>query len=244
MELEGRVALVTGGAKRIGRSIALALAARGAHVAITYHSSRREAQDTVLELRRHSVQALALKADMQDSRHIRRLVEATYRQFGRLDILVNSASIFERTPYAHLTQAEWDYHLATNLTAPFLCALHASRLMQRHGGGKIINITDWAGERPYRDYVPYCVSKAGLTALTKALARELGPAIQVMAIAPGPVLPPPDMTAAERRRAVTRLPLGRWGSPQDVASAVVFAIEGNDFMTGTTIYVDGGRSIA
>lgn len=244
MDMDGRVALVTGGAKRLGRSIALALAQRGAHVAISYRSSSREAKDTVLALRRHSVQALAIKADMANPRQITRLFRTVERHFARFDILVNSASLFERTPYARLTEAAWDRHLDANLKGPYLCSLAASRLMQRRGEGKIINLTDWAGERPYRDYLPYCVSKAGLTALTKALARELAPGIQVLAVAPGPILPPLDLSAAERRRAVARVPLGRWGTPQDIARAVVFAIEGSDFMTGTTIAVDGGRSIA
>jgi len=175
---------------------------------------------------------------------VRRLVAQTVKQLGRLDVLVNNAAVFFKTPWASLNEHDWDRALDANLKGPFLCALTASQLMKRRGGGKIINIADWAGERPYRDYLPYCVSKAGLIALTKALAKELAPSIQVIAIAPGPILPPPDMTPAARRRAIQHLPLKRWGSPQDIASAVTFALGATDFITGTTIYVDGGRLIA
>jgi len=244
MILPGRVALVTGGARRIGQAIAVALARRRANVVISYRSSRREAAQTVEQLRRFGVRAEAIRADVSRPRDVRALFRHVARRFGRLDVLVNNASLFVRTPLARLTERSWDAHLDANLKGPFLCALLAIRLMRKAGGGKIINITDWAGERPYRGYLPYCVSKAGLTALTKALAKELAPRIQVIAVAPGPILPPAGQTRAERLRVVRRVPLKRWGAPEDVANAVVFAIEGTDFMTGSTIYVDGGRLIA
>jgi NAD(P)-dependent dehydrogenase (short-subunit alcohol dehydrogenase family) len=243
MRLPGRVALVTGGARRVGRTIALALARRRAHVVISYRTSRADAQRTVERLAALGVRAAAIRADLSQAADARRLIRQVARRFGRLDVLINNASVFARTPLARLTERQWDLHLDTNLKGPFLCSLLASRLMQRRGGGKIINLTDWAGERPYPDHLPYCVSKAGLTALTKALAKELAPRIQVIAIAPGPILPPPDMRPAQRRRAVKNVPLRRWGSPQDIANAVLFAIEGTDFMTGSTIYIDGGRLI-
>lgn len=244
MELVDRVALVTGGAIRLGRTIAMTLAQHGANVIITYRTSRDQAYETLEHLRDLGSLADAIRADVSDAQDVNALIARVQRKFGRLDVLVNNASIFKRTPFATLTESAWDAHLDANLKGPFLCALAASRLMKRRGGGKIINIADWAGERPYRDYLPYCVSKAGLLALTKALAKELAPSIQVIAIAPGPILPPPDMTPSARRRAVQRLPLKRWGSPQDIANAVTFALEATDFITGTTIYVDGGRLIA
>lgn len=244
MTLNGRVALVTGGARRVGRAIALALAARQAQVVLSYRTSRTEAAEAVEELRDLGVRAEAVRADVSFTRDVAALITRIARRFGRLDVLVNNAAIFERTPFATLTERGWDRHLDANLKGPFLCALFASRLMRKHGGGKIVNLADWAGERPYRDYLPYCVSKAGVIALTKALAKELAPMIHVIAIAPGPMLPPPDMRQPERRRVITRVPLKRWGSPQDIANTVVFALEGTDFMTGTTIYVDGGRLIA
>lgn len=244
MHLEGAVALVTGGAHRVGRAIALALAARGARVLITYRTAHREARLTLSDLQASGARAEAFRLDVANAREVQRVFAQIARTVGRLDILVNNAAVFQRTPFARLTERVWDAHMDTNLKGAFLCALSASRLMRARGAGKIINIADWAGERPYRDYLPYCVSKAAVIALTKALAKELAPSIQVVAVAPGPILPPPDSTAAQRRRAVQRLPLQRWGSPEDIANTVVFAIEGTDFMTGSTIFVDGGRSIA
>ncbi|MBI3311973.1 MAG: SDR family oxidoreductase [Candidatus Omnitrophica bacterium] len=243
MTLQGRVALVTGGARRVGQAIALALAHAGAHVVISYRAARQEAHETVEQLLTAGVRAEAIQADVSNAAQTRRLLQRIERRFGQLDVLVNSAAIFERTPFGTLTERDWDHHLDANLKGPFLCALSASRLMRRHGG-KIINIADWAGDRPYRDYLPYCVSKAGVIALTKALAKELAPTIHVMAIAPGPILPPNTMTPAERRRIIARVPLKRWGSPDDIARTVLFALTGTDFMTGSVIYVDGGRLIA
>ena len=243
MRLEGAVALVTGGAHRLGRAIALTLAARGARVLITYRTAHREARLTLSDLQASGARAEAFRLDVANAREVQRVFAQIARKIGRLDILVNNAAVFQRTPFARLTERDWDLHLDTNLKGAFLCALSASRLMQARGG-KIINIADWAGERPYRDYLPYCVSKAGVIALTKSLAKELAPSIQVVAVAPGPILPPQDFTPAQRRRAIQRVPLKRWGSPEDIANAVVFAIEGTDFMTGSTIFVDGGQLIA
>ena len=244
MVLQGRVALITGGARRIGHVVAMALASRGAQVVISYQRSSKAAIETVGALRDLGVKAEAMSADVSSASDVTRLFQRIERNFGRLDVLVNNASIFERTPFEKLTEKDWDRHLDINLKGAFLCAVAAGRLLRRRAQGKIINIADWAGDRPYRDYLPYCVSKAGLITLTKALAKELAPKIQVVSIAPGPMLPPEGMTTAERRAAIARLPLKRWGSPEDVANAVLFAIEGSDFITGTTIYVDGGRSIA
>ena len=244
MQLKRRVALVTGGAVRVGRAIAEGLAGRGAHVAISYRTSRKQADEAVAAFRRRGVRAIAVRADLSKVDDAKRLVATVIKEFGRLDVLVNSASVFERLPIEKITEAAWDRHLETNLKGPAFLSLFAAREMKRHVGGKIINITDWAGERPYTDYLPYCISKAGLIALTKALAKELAPTIQVIAIAPGPILAPPDMTREERERVLKRVPLQRWGEPRDIANAVLFAVEGTDFMTGSTIYVDGGRMIA
>lgn len=244
MQLTGRVALITGGAKRLGQAIALALAGRRAHVAFSYRTSAREARATADMIRRLGVDALPVKADVSKAEDVRQLIRRVERQFGRLDVLVNSAANFDRVAFARLSEQAWDRALDTNLKGPFLCALEASRLMRKHGGGKIINFADWAGVRPYRDYLPYCVSKAGVIGLTKALAKELAPHIQVNAIAPGPVLPPPGMSPAARRRIAARVPLRRWGSPRDIANTVLFLVEGTDFITGSTIFVDGGQLIA
>jgi len=243
MTLEGRVVLVTGGAKRIGRAIALAVARHRARIAISYRTSAPDAHRTLKELAQLGAQALAVRADLSKPAEVRRLMARIQQRFGGLDVLVNSAATFERTPLAALSEREWDAALDTNLKGPFLCALYASRLMKQRGG-KIINLADWAGIRPYRDYLPYCVSKAGVIGLTKALAKELAPSIQVNAIAPGPILPPAGMSEQDRRRIVQRVPLKRWGNPQDIVNTVLFLIEGTDFMTGSTIFVDGGQLIA
>lgn len=244
MRLHNRVALITGGVQRVGYTIAKALAARGAKLVLSYRTSARQAVEATSALERMGADVITVRADLTKHAEVARLIHRTRRRFGRLDILVNNAAIFIRTPLTHLTAAQWDQTLDANLKGPFLCALHASRLMSQHGGGKIINVADWAGVRPYRDYLPYCVSKAGVIGLTKALAKELAPRIQVNAVAPGPVLPPDHMSAAARRRIAQRVPLQRWGSPQDIANTVLFLIEGTDFMTGSVVCVDGGQLIA
>ena len=244
MTLEGRVVLVTGGAKRLGQSIALALARRGASVVISYRSSQQEAQKTLQKLLRLESKASAIPADLTKEISVKRLMTCIQKKYGRLDVLINSAANFERTPFERLTEHRWDHALDTNLKGTFLCALHASRLMRRYKSGKIINIADWAGLRPYRNYLPYCVSKAGIFGLAQALAKELAPNIQVNAIAPGPILPPEGMSSHECTRILQRVPLKRWGSPDDIANTVLFLIEGTDFMTGSTVFVDGGQLIA
>ncbi len=243
MILTDRVVLVTGGARRLGQAITMALAKRHAHVVLSYRNSEREARATVAALQRFGIRTLAVRADLNNADDVQRLIDRVRRTFGRLDVLINSAANFHRTPFASLTERDWDAALDTNLKGPFLCALYASRLMRRHGG-KIINLADWSGVRPYRDYLPYCVSKAGVIALTKALAKELAPRIQVNAVAPGPILAPPDMSRSTKARIAKRVPLKRWGSPKDIINAILFLLEGTDFMTGSTIFVDGGQLIA
>ena len=244
MTLLDRVVLVTGGAHRIGQTIALTLASHQAHVVLSYRHAAHDAAATVKTLQEHGTRPLAVRADVSRAGEVRRLMARIRARYGRLDVVVNNAAIFPRTPFDQLSERAWDQTLDTNLKGPFLCSLYGSKLMRRHGGGKIINIADWAGVRPYRHYLPYCVSKAGVIGLTNALAKELAPRIQVNAIAPGPMLPPSDMSRSQRARIVARVPLQRWGSPQDIANTVVFLIEGTDFMTGSTIFVDGGQLIA
>ena len=160
MHLRNRVVLVTGGAKRVGWAIAEAVAAQGAVVALTYRQSAAQAHAAVKALQRQGAQAAAFRADLSKAAEVRRLMQQVQQRFQRLDVLINSAANFDRIPFAQLTEADWDHALDTNLKGPFLCALYGSRLMK--SGGKIINIADWAGVRPYRDYLPYCVSKAGV----------------------------------------------------------------------------------
>lgn len=243
MQLKGRGVLVTGAAKRVGRAVALALAGRGANVVVHYHESQEAATRTIEEIKALGVRSTALRADLAKVSDIEALVKETAEFLGRLDVLVNNASVFWRTPLETITERDWDVHLDVNLKATFFCAQAAARIMQKQGEGKIVNISDWAGYRPYPDYIPYCVSKAGVIALTQVLARTLAPTIQVNGVAPGPVLLPEDYDENEREKIVRDTPLGRLGSPDDVAQAVLFLIEGSDFITGHTLVVDGGRLI-
>ncbi len=244
MDVNGKVALVTGAGVRVGREIALTLARRGMDLAVHYNSSRGPAEETVEEARRAGVRAEAFQADLGDVGRIRDLVAAIEAAFGRLDVLVNSAAIFPRTPWDEIDEATWDQTLAVNLKAPFFTAWHAARLMRAGGGGKIINIADWAGLRPYRHYLPYVVSKGGIITMTKALAKELAPDIAVNAIAPGPVMLPEEFDAEAAKRIAKATLLDRLGSPGDVAASVVYLVEMTDFVTGHILVVDGGRLIA
>jgi len=185
---------------------------------------------------------VAVRADLARREEAGRVIAAAVEAFGRVDILVNSASVFRRTPWPDLSEAEWDEHLEVNLTAPFLLAAAAGRLMQRQGHGKIVNLADIGGVKIWADYLPYSVSKAGLIALTRGLAKALAPAVQVNAIAPGVVLLPEAATAEERTRAVRRIPLGRLGTPGEVAHTLLYLVE-NDFVTGQVIALDGGQSL-
>jgi NAD(P)-dependent dehydrogenase (short-subunit alcohol dehydrogenase family) len=244
MELRGRWALVTGGAKRIGVVIARELAGRGANVIVHYHTSASEAADVVASLRALGVEADALPADLGDSAQVLRLAADAEARSGGIAVLVNNASNYLRARFDALTEAIWGASLDVNLKAPFLLSWTIGRAMRERGEGTIVNLADWAGERPYRDYLPYCVSKAGMIALTKALAKELAPTVRVNAVAPGPVLPPDDFgpdTLAAIRRAT---PLGRIGTPEDVARAIRFLAEEASFSTGSILHVDGGRGIA
>ena len=244
MGLGGRWALVTGSAKRVGRSIALELAGRGANVVVHYNASASEAASTVRELEALGVRAFALSADLSRTAEVHALAREAEERSGGIDVLVNNASNYLRAPFEALTEAVWDASLDVNLKAPFLLAWVLGRAMRARRGGRIINLADWAGERPYDDYLPYCVSKAGIICLTKALAKALAPEVQVNAVAPGPVLPPDELPPAERAAIVRATPLKRFGKPDDVARCVRFLAEEADFSTGALFLVDGGRLIA
>ena len=244
MDLRHKNVLVTGAAKRIACEIARALAQRGANIVVHYRTSAADARRVVAELKAFGVDAIPVQADQRHGRAVRAAVAKAVRHFERIDVLINTAAIYERTPFATLTEKDWDRHLEANLKGPFLFALEVGRHMQRKRiRGKIINFADWAAYRPYRDYLPYCVSKAGIVCLTQALAKELGPRVNVNAIAPGPVLLPPDFSASEKRAIIQSTVLERLGSPQDIVNAVLYLLEGGDFVTGHTLIVDGGRLI-
>ena len=243
--LAGQVALVTGGAKRVGQAIALELAAAGADVLVHYHSSDpASVADTLAAIRARGVRAEALPADLGEAAGVERLFAGLRQHFGRLDILVNSAALFQQRRLQQVSLADWDHTMAVNLRAPFLCTQAAARLMQAQQppGGVIINILDRGVDGPWQAYAHHGVSKAALWALTQVSALELAPAIRVNAVVPGPVLPSAGMSA-ERWRAVTQAtPLGRAGSAEDVARAVSF-LAGADYVTGEALRVNGGEHL-
>ena len=240
-ELTGKTALVTGGAVRVGRAIALALAAAGCDVAIGYKSSATAARATVAELGRLGVRAVAVRADLADPAAARRLVATAARQLGRLDLLVNNAALLARTPLATTTPAQFDRLLAVNLRGAFFCAQAAARAMGRRGG-RIVNIADVGGVRAWPGYIPYCISKAGVLMLTRGLAAALAPRIQVNAVGPGVVLLPEGFDETLERKLAARVPMRRHGRPEDVAAAVRFFATCPDYITGQVLFVDGGAT--
>jgi NAD(P)-dependent dehydrogenase (short-subunit alcohol dehydrogenase family) len=240
-ELTGKVALVTGGAVRVGRAIALALAGAGADVAIGYRRSAAEARATVGALSARGARAAAINADVGRPADARRLVAETVKRLGRLDILVNNAAVFFRTPFATVTPAEFDRIIAVNLKGAFFCAQAAARAMRRRGG-RIINIADVGATRAWPGYIPYGISKAGIVMLTKGLAVALAPAIQVNAVGPGVVLLPDGFPRASGKGLAARIPMGRHGEPADVAEAVRFFATCPEFITGQVLFVDGGAT--
>jgi NAD(P)-dependent dehydrogenase (short-subunit alcohol dehydrogenase family) len=245
MELADRIVLLTG-AKRIGAEIAAAVAARGADVAVAYRSSQREAEDVAGRVRATGRRALLVQADVSDPDSCRAMVQAVEDEFGRLDVLVNMASMYQRVPFAELDPASWKRQLGVDLDGSFYSARAAVPLMQRTGGGRIVNFADWvaASGRPrYPGFVAYYVAKAGVAALTEALALELAASgILVNAIAPGPILAPPGTAEEEVQAVIDATPLGRWGGPEEIVKAVLALID-SDFITGETVRVDGGRHL-
>ncbi len=241
MELKGRVALVTGAGKRVGRAIAMALADRGAMIAIHYRSSKAEAAEGVAAITSRGGQAEAFAANLTSVAAIEKMVAEVLNRFRRIDVLVNSASVFYRKPLEELTEEDWDINLDTNLKAPFFLCKFAGAAMRRQGAGKIVNIGDWAGIRPYNNYLPYTVSKTGLIGLTRAMAKALAPQVHVNLVALGPVMPPDDYDAAEVEKLKQATLTKTLGSPEEVARAVLYLCEGTDFTTGSTLMLDGGR---
>jgi NAD(P)-dependent dehydrogenase (short-subunit alcohol dehydrogenase family) len=245
MELAGRVALITGG-RRIGVVVATELARGGTDVAIVYRQSRAEAEETADAVRGLGRRALVLQADLADPESCDRVVDDTVHTLGRLDILVNMASLYLAKPFDDITVDEWDAQLAVDLRATWLCARAAVPHMRRLRGGRIINFADWvarSGRPRYTGYLSYYVAKAGVMALTEALALELATdQILVNAIAPGPIVAPEGISDEEFARVELATPLGRWGGEMEIAKAVLALVD-TDFMTGETVRVDGGRHL-
>jgi|TARA_B100002003_G_scaffold246690_1_gene276872 NAD(P)-dependent dehydrogenase (short-subunit alcohol dehydrogenase family) len=245
MNLNGRAVLITGG-KRVGAAVASGLAAGGANVALSYNRSKADAEQAAAAVEAEGRRAVAIQVDLSQPEECARLVNGSAKTLGRLDILVNMASVYSRTAYDELTEQDWDRSLAVDLTASFLCARAAVPYMRAQGGGRIVNFADWvaASGRPrYVGFLPYYVAKRGVIALTEALALELADdQILVNAIAPGPIRPPDGLNETALAEVERVTPLGRWGGDQEIVKAVLALVE-TDFMTGETIRVDGGRHL-
>jgi len=240
-KLAGRVALVTGAGKRLGRAVALRLAAEGADVAVHYGKSEVEARGVVAEIEKVGRRAAAFSAQLTDVRAIQKLVEDVAARFERLDILINCAANFLETKFGQTTEATWDASLDTNLKAPFFCAQAAAPYLANSGRGVIVNFADIGGLLGWREYLPHSLSKAGVILMTRILAKELAPKIRVNAIAPGTITMPGDPPEWQRDF-IRRAPLQRTGTPEDICDAVMFLIEA-EFVTGQVLVVDGGRTL-
>jgi NAD(P)-dependent dehydrogenase (short-subunit alcohol dehydrogenase family) len=243
MIIEGKTALITGGAHRVGKAITLTLARAGANVVVNYYSSDAAARETVREAEALGVGGLAVQADVGVLAQARALVASAADRFGAVDILINSASIWLKTPLPMGDFADWHRVLGVLLDGSMYLADAVAPMMQARGEGAMVNIVDLSAWKPFSGYVAHSVGKAGLLALTRALALELAPAVSVNAVAPGPVLPPPDYGPAQVERVASRTLKGRWGSAQDVADAVRFLVEA-DYITGEVLVVDGGERMA
>lgn len=246
MDMKGKVALVTGGAHRVGRAIALALAEAGADLAIHYGRAADEARATVDELLGMGVRARAYAADLAQPASIAALFEALAADFGGLDILVNSAAAFPYRRFERMTAEEWDHTLAVNLRAPFLCTQAAAKLMRaapRETPGLVVNIADLSGVKVWPGYAAHGVSKAGLLQLTRSAALELAPQVRVNALVLGPIMPVHQRGEDEAwQKLIASLPLGRPGGGAEVGRAVRYLAE-SDFITGATVALDGGESL-
>ena len=245
MDLQDKVTLITGGA-RIGKAIAQALTDRGSHLVLTYRKSKKSAEEAASYARACGREVLLIKTDLTLNRDLADIISKVKRRFGRLDILVNMASVYEARSLTKLGFKDWDRDMNANLRHAYYLSLQAARLMNRTEGGRIINFADWtarSGRPRYRNLLPYYVAKSGIIGLTEALALELAPKILVNAIAPGPILPPAGgVSRKENEEVLQNTPLRKWGGAQEIAKVVLFLIE-TDFVTGECIRVDGGRHL-
>ncbi len=243
LPLAGQVALVTGAAKRIGRSIALRLGAEGADVVVNYSTSELEAEQVVSEIRKLGQRARAIRANVSRAAEVEAMFAEVDREFGRLDILVNNAGKFFAANFLDLTESQWDDIMDTNLKSQFLCAQTAARIMNRSMKvgvrGRIVNLSSLGGLLAWPKFTHYCVSKAGVIMLTRCLARALAPEILVNSVAPGTIQFPGELPDEDY---IHRAPLGRTGTGEDIAEAVLFFVK-TEFVTGQVLAVDGGRML-
>lgn len=242
MQLQNSVALITGAAMRVGKTTALALANKGAKIAFTYLNDDEPWPETLAEIRAVGGEALALPLDVRQIEQPRVVVEQVVAHFGRIDVLVNNASVWLRAPFLEITPPQWQMALDINLTGPFLCAQAVAPHMLAQKSGVIINITDLSAFQTWPEYAHHAASKAGLVALTRVMAAELAPHVRVNAIAPGTVLLPDNAPAEKKRWAIENSLLKRIGSPEDAAKTIIFLAE-MDFATGAVYFMDGGRAL-
>jgi NAD(P)-dependent dehydrogenase (short-subunit alcohol dehydrogenase family) len=243
MNPQAKTALITGGAHRVGKAITLALAQASANVVIVYHTSADAAHETEAEARACGVGVLAVPADVADHAQVRAMVDTAVARFGSIDILVNAASLFRQTPFPMTDVSPWEQVIAVSLHGSFYCANAIAPLMLQQGAGVIVNIADLMALELRPHFAAHNVGKAALIALTRQLAVDLAPTACVNAVAPGLVLPPPNMSPERAAALAADTLLGRWGTPQDVADAVLYLIRA-EFVTGEVIVVDGGERFA
>lgn len=240
MEIPGKVALVTGGAIRVGKAITMMLAQAGADVIVNYFSSSTAADETVAEAQALGVRARAIQCDVSDWTQVRRMADEIVREFGGVDIIVNSASLFERTPFPTDDISAWQRVTGISIDGPFYVCNTLVPSMLARGGGAIVNIVDLSAWEPWPNFAAHSVSKAGLLAFTRQLALELAPTVRANAVAPGPVMPPPNYNEKAAAQAAQGTMLKRWGKPEDVAFAVRYLLEA-EYVTADVITVDGGE---
>lgn len=239
------VALVTGAGRRLGRAIARALAEHGFDVVLNYHTSHQGAESAARAIQGLGRRALVVKADITKRVDVNDLVRKSMAEFGRLDLLVNNAAVFQRASLRTMTERAWERALAVNLTGTMRCCQAvAPHMLRQEGGGRIINIASLGGLQAWKEHLPYSVSKAGVIHLTRILARELAPTIQVNAVAPGTIIVPGEESTDVAHVPVAKIPLARYGKPSDITDLVVFLATKAEYITGQVIAVDGGRSVS
>jgi NAD(P)-dependent dehydrogenase (short-subunit alcohol dehydrogenase family) len=241
MALKDAVVMITGGAIRVGRQVALHLASLGAHISFSYLPGE-PGPATLAEIEALGVRGRATPLDVRDGAAVRQWVAATAEHFGRIDVLINNASVITRRPILDMTEADWDASVDVNVKGVFLCSQAVARVMLAQGSGVIINVTDLSAMKVWPGFAHHAVGKAGVIQLTRYMAKELGPTVRVNAIAPGPILPPDGSSPAETDKAMAMIVVNRMGTPQDAARLMVFLIE-NDFLTGGVYHVDGGSDL-
>ncbi len=243
MEIKNKVVLITGSSDRVGKTIAITLAQQGANMIVHYHTNKAKGQKTVEEIRELGKRAILVQGDLSKREHWIKIKKEVLATFDRIDVLINNAAIFYKTPFFESREEDWDKFMNINLKSVYLGCQIIGQSMYHQGSGKIINISDVSSETIWSNYIPYCVSKAGVIAITKGLAKALAPHVLVNCIAPGTVLLAKSYDKNEEKALINRTPLKRIGSPQDIANTALFIIEGSDFITGAIIKVDGGRTL-